>query len=113
MRILALAFVIAVTAVAVNATTGVALFDGSGAMTEVDRPGDQRLLGIHHLSLKDGVRPEDFERFVVEEWNPVMSDLIPGDRMLIMKGERNARDGEYLGPRLPVGKRAGLLLAHP
>jgi hypothetical protein len=96
MRILTLAFVIAVTAVAVNATTGVAPFDGSGAMIEDDRPGDQRLLGIHYLSLKDGVEPEDFERFIVEEWNPVMSDRFPGIHWMVVKGERNARDGEYL-----------------
>jgi hypothetical protein len=96
MRVLTLAIVIAVTAVAVNATTGVALFDGSGATTEADRPSNQRLLGIHHFSLKDGVKPEDFERFIVEKWNPVMSDRFPGIHLMLVKGERNARDGEYL-----------------
>ena len=57
---------------------------------------EQRLLGIHHLSLKDGVNAEDFERFIVEEWNPVYGGLFPGIRMMVVKGEREAEEGEYL-----------------
>jgi hypothetical protein len=96
MRFFALASLAVVTIAAVSGTTGVAPFDGSGAMIEEDRSVDQRLLGIHYISLKDGVKPEDFDRFVVEEWNPVLRDLLPGSPWMIMKGERNAREGEYL-----------------
>ncbi len=96
MRVLSAAFVLAVTAVAVNATTGVALFDGSDNVIEENRPGDQRLLGLHHVALKDGVNPDDFERFIIEEWNPVMNGRIPGVDLMIVKGERNAKDGEYM-----------------
>jgi hypothetical protein len=96
MRFFALASLAVVTVAAVSGTTGVAPFDRSGAMIEENRSVDQRLLGIHYISLKDGVKPEDFERFVVEEWNPVARDLLPGIDWMILKGERNARDGEYL-----------------
>ena len=86
----------AALAVVTATTTGVALFDGSGAVTGQDRASEHRLLGIHHLSLKDGVKPEDFERFIVEEWSPVMSGVFPGIHVMVVKGERNAEDGEYL-----------------
>ncbi len=79
-----------------SATTRVAQEDGSGAVTGQDRASEHRLLGIHHLSLKDGVKPEDFERFIVEEYSPVMSGVFPGVHLMILKGERNAEDGEYL-----------------
>ena len=94
MRTFTLVFLIVVTAVAVTATSGVTLLEGSGVVTGNER--EQRLLGIHHLSLKDGVNAEDFERFIVEEWNPVYGGLFPGIRMMVVKGEREAEEGEYL-----------------
>jgi hypothetical protein len=57
---------------------------------------DPRLLGIHHLSLKDGVAPADFERFVIEEWEPLISGVTPGQHLMVMKGERNADAGQYI-----------------
>ena len=44
----------------------------------------------------DGVTPEDFERFIAEEWNPVFGGLFPGVRMMVVKGERGAEVGGYL-----------------
>ena len=57
---------------------------------------EQRLLGIHHLSLKDGINTDDFDRFIAEGWNAVFGGLFPGVRMMIVKGERGAEEGEYL-----------------
>ena len=96
MRFFALASLAVVTVAAVGGTTRIAPFDKSGAMIEEDRLVAQRLLGIHYISLKEGVKPEEFDRFVVEEWNPVAEKLIPGVHWMIFKGERNAMEGEYL-----------------
>ncbi len=88
-----------------SATTGVAQEEEAAlavvtaaavAVTGQDRASEHRLLGIHHLSLKNGVKPEDFERFIVEEWSPVISGVLPGIHLMVVKGERNAEDGEYL-----------------
>jgi len=105
MRILTLASVIAVATVTVNATPGVALFDGSGA---VDRPGDQRLLGIHYLTLKDGVKPEDFERFIIGEWNPINEPTLSRHPFDGCEG-RKERERRRVSPclRHTVHERAG------
>lgn len=55
-----------------------------------------KLLGIHHYVLKAGVEPEEFERFIIEEWNPVSHELFPGILIRIMKGERGAKINHYL-----------------
>lgn len=97
MRFMSLPVLAILTVAAVGTTTGLASSRGSGAgMDDVALPGNQRLLGIHHISLKDGVTAEDFERFVAEDWQPVMSERIPGVHIMILKGERNASGGEYL-----------------
>jgi hypothetical protein len=93
-RTFTLVFLIVVFAVAVTATSGVALLEGSGVVTGSEH--EQRVLGLHHLSLKDGVTPEDFERFVAEEWSPVFSGLFPGIRIMVAKGDRGAGVGDYL-----------------
>ena len=96
MRTFTLVFLAVVAAAALYATSGMARPDGSGAITASQPTSEQRLLGIHHLSLKDGVSPEDFERFIVEEYNPVLSGVFPGVNMMVMKGERGAEEGEFL-----------------
>ena len=95
MRIFPLAVLAAITVAAGSVTAAVALADGS-ATTVANRPGNQRLVGIHQWSLNDGVTPEEFERFVAEEWNSGMSNRVPGLRVLVMKGERHASANEYL-----------------
>jgi hypothetical protein len=79
------------------ASTGVAGFlDGSGVRVPEELAVKPRLLGIHHLSLKDGVDPADFERYVKDEWEPVISGRYPGMHLMVMKGERNADPGQYV-----------------
>jgi hypothetical protein len=95
-RTIILVFLTVVAAAALYATNGMARPDGSGAVTADKPTSEQRLLGVHHLSLKDGVNPEEFERFIIEEFNPVLSGVFPGVHMMVMKGERGAEEGEYL-----------------
>jgi hypothetical protein len=53
-----------------------------------------RLFGIHEIELYSGVKPEDFERFVIEEVN--RSQLLPGVTTHVLKGDRGDREGKYL-----------------
>ncbi len=53
-----------------------------------------KLFGIHEIELHSGVKPEDFERFVVEEYN--RSQLFPGVATRVLKGDRGKREGKYL-----------------
>jgi len=98
MRFISPVFLAFFSAATVTSTTGVAPTGGSGSIMERDESSStQRLLGIHHVSLRDGVTPQAFERFVVEDYNPVISHHIPGVHIMVMKGERNASgSGEYL-----------------
>jgi len=58
--------------------------------------GTGKVLGIHTISLKKGVEPKQFEKFVVEEWAPVFQDLFPGIKIMIMKGERGTDVNQYI-----------------
>ena len=89
--LLALVMVVLLGATAAEAFLEASEMEGEGNLTM-----DPRLLGIHHLSLKDGVDPADFERFVIEEWEPVISGITPGQHLMVMKGERNADPGQYI-----------------
>jgi hypothetical protein len=53
-----------------------------------------RLFGLHEIELHSGVRPEDFERFVLEEVN--RNQLFPGVATRVLKGDRGDRKGKYL-----------------
>ena len=47
-----------------------------------------KLFGMHTIELHPGVKPEDFERFVVEEVNP--GPHLPGVVSHLLKGDRGA-----------------------
>jgi hypothetical protein len=53
-----------------------------------------KLFGLHEIELHSDVKPEDFERFVVEEVN--RGQLLPGVATLVLKGDRGEREGKYL-----------------
>ena len=55
-----------------------------------------KMLGLHHLTLKEGVTPGEFEKFVRDEWEPAVSGFWPGISIMVMKGERNAKPNEYI-----------------
>ena len=70
--------------------------DNNTIFTISDDIGTGKVLGIHYYTLKEGVDPQEFERFVVEEWASVMSERFPGVQLMIMKGERGSNVGQYL-----------------
>ncbi len=54
-----------------------------------------KVLGMHMIALRPGVKPEDFERFVAEQVYPAMTD-VPDFEMYLVKGDRGDREGKYL-----------------
>ncbi len=53
-----------------------------------------KVYGIHNITLKPGVKVEDFEKFVIEDVNS-----LPGFESLefyILKGDKGERDGKYI-----------------
>jgi hypothetical protein len=53
-----------------------------------------RLFGMHEIELHSGVKPEDFEQFVIEELNRI--EPLPGVVGHVLKGDRGDREGKYL-----------------
>jgi hypothetical protein len=53
-----------------------------------------KVFGIHEIELHSGVKPEDFERFVIEEVNP--GPQLPGVVGHLLKGDRGDRESKYL-----------------
>ena len=52
-----------------------------------------KMYSQHLIALRSGVKAEDFERFVKEEW-PSFVDY-PGSKSHVLKGERGDREGKY------------------
>ena len=96
MRVLVPVLVAVVATADVGVKTHVTALGASDPVSQPNPAAEPRMLGIHHLALKDGVRPEDFERFVAEEWSPVIRGRVPGIPIMVFKGERNAKGGDYL-----------------
>jgi len=61
-----------------------------------DGVGTGKVFGIHYYTLKQGVAPSAFEKFIADEWEPVVGELFPGIKMMIMKGERGSKIGHYI-----------------
>ncbi len=54
-----------------------------------------KVFSIHMLAFKEGVKDEDVERFVVEEWYPKFVPP-PGFTGYLLKGVKGDRKGRYL-----------------
>ena len=52
-------------------------------------------LVIRPITLEEGVGPEAFEEFV-KEYSSALEGLIPGVKLLIMKGDRGLNKGKYI-----------------
>jgi len=70
--------------------------EDSTAFSIADDISTGKVLGIHQYTLREGVDPQEFERFVTKEWSPVVSGLFPGVQLMVMKGERGSHIGRYL-----------------
>ncbi len=53
-----------------------------------------KVLGVHEIELKAGTTPEEFERFINEEFLQMPS--YPGARYIVLKGVRGRRVDQYL-----------------
>ena len=53
-----------------------------------------RVLGIHMITLRPGVKAEDFERFVTEE--VYLLPWFEGWGFYLLKGDRGDREGKYV-----------------
>jgi hypothetical protein len=55
---------------------------------------DGKVLGLHTIELRPGVKAEDFEKFVIEEFYPLPH--YEGWKRYIAKGDRGEREGKYV-----------------
>ena len=62
---------------------------------DIVRPMMGEVIGIHYLEVKKR-KGEDLEKFVVEEFNPVVFNKIPGLNFYVMKGDRGDMEGHYI-----------------
>lgn len=71
---------------------------GFGIASSNERPAadSPTVLGIHHLTLKEGVSAQELERFVIEEAAPIINKHLPITRWTVMKGKRGSRTNEYV-----------------
>ena len=53
-----------------------------------------KVFGIHMIGLRIGVKPENFEKFMLDRVLP--NGLLPGVQLYLLKGDRGDRDGKYL-----------------
>lgn len=56
-------------------------------------PGN--ILAIREITLKAGIEPDVFERFVAEEFTPTFEQYVPGVGAFILKGTRGERKDGY------------------
>ena len=56
-------------------------------------PGN--VVAIRELRLKSNVKPEDFERFITEEFTPTFETQVPGVKGFIFRGDRGDRKERY------------------
>ena len=53
-----------------------------------------KVFSMHMIALHPGVKADDFEKFVMEEVNPLPG--LEGWKSYILKGDRGDREGKYL-----------------
>lgn len=65
-------------------------------MTNSLRTGTGEVISVRHLKLKSGINADEFNKWVMEYFNPTWEGLIPGVRSFIAKGDtRGNAIGEY------------------
>lgn len=68
----------------------------SDSLALVPKGAAVEMVAIRELTLKEGVDPEVFKKFVVEELGASFNQYVPGAKFLIMKGERGKNIGKYV-----------------
>jgi hypothetical protein len=71
------------------------LVTAAPAAAQSSRAGTGEVIAVRELTLKRGINPADFERFVMERFNPAWEGAVPGVKAYIAKADRGARRGRY------------------
>jgi hypothetical protein len=58
--------------------------------------GMGEVVAIRHLTLKNDVDPNVFEKFIAEQYSPAFRQHLPGIQAWIAKGERGTNVGKYV-----------------
>lgn len=76
------------------ATIGLWLADSAAAQSSQSGTGE--LIGIREIRLKPEIDPDEFDRFVAEQYNPSREGAYPGLREYIAKAKRGKKAGTYI-----------------
>jgi hypothetical protein len=63
---------------------------------EISREGTGMVIAMRPVVLKDNVDLLQFEKFIIEEFNPALEGRIPGFEMYIAKADRGSNKGNYV-----------------
>jgi hypothetical protein len=59
-----------------------------------ENPIMAKVYGLHRLQLREGVKPEEFEKFVIQEWYALPQP--EGTSSCLLKGVKGRDEGKYL-----------------
>ena len=69
--------------------------NGTPLLSQITYSGKGEVVAVRFLELKDTVNVEDFEKFVVEEFNSTFEGVIPGLKQYISKSDRGITVDSY------------------
>ena len=71
------------------------IINGTPLLPQITYSGKGEVVAVRFLELKDTVNVEDFEKFVVEEFNSTFDGAIPGLKQYISKSDRGIAVDSY------------------
>ena len=71
------------------------LINGTPLLSQITYSGKGEVVAVRFLELKGTVDVEDFEKFVVEEFNSTFDGVIPGLKQYISKSDRGIAVDSY------------------
>ena len=69
--------------------------NGTPLLSQITYSGKGEVVAVRFLELKDTVNVEDFEKFVIEEFNSTFEGVIPGLKQYISKSDRGIAVDSY------------------
>ena len=71
------------------------IMNGTPLLSQIKYSGKGEVVAVRFLELKDTVNVEDFEKFVIEEFNSTFEGVIPGLKQYISKSDRGIAVDSY------------------
>ena len=71
------------------------IINGTPLLSQITYSGKGEVVAVRFLKLKDTVNVEDFEKFVVKEFNSTFEGVIPGLKQYISKSDRGIAVDSY------------------